>query len=118
MKTCFFGGTFDPPHIGHLIVAEYIMEWGDFDKVIFIPSYKPPHKLENISSVIDIVKVIPLISINFGLLSSLSCLYEIIDNSDKLYLPALSSIFFSSVAMSLSSYQLSKFFFKGTKILW
>ena len=44
--------------------------------------------LENISSVMDMVKVIPLMSINFGLLSSLSCLYEIIDNSDKLYLPA------------------------------
>ena len=105
MKTCFFGGTFDPPHIGHLIVAEYIMEWGDFDKVIFIPSYKPPHKLENISSVIDMVRVIPLMSIVLGKLSSLSCLYEIISSVDKLYLPTLSKISLSSVAMSLSSYQ-------------
>ena len=61
MKTCFFGGTFDPPHIGHLIVAESIMEWGDFDKVIFIPSYKPPHKLENISSVYHRINMLKII---------------------------------------------------------
>lgn len=39
-----FGGTFDPVHIGHLIVAETIMHEFALDKVIFIPAASPPHK--------------------------------------------------------------------------
>ena len=44
MKTCLFGGTFDPPHFGHLIVAQTIFEAEHFDKIVFIPAYMPPHK--------------------------------------------------------------------------
>ena len=44
MNTCLFGGTFDPPHIGHLIIAESILSDLDIDKIIFIPSSIPPHK--------------------------------------------------------------------------
>ena len=44
MKLCLFGGTFDPPHIGHLLIAQTIFEAERFDKIIFIPAYRPPHK--------------------------------------------------------------------------
>ena len=44
MKTCLFGGTFDPPHFGHLIVAQTIFEAEHFDKIVFIPAHIPPHK--------------------------------------------------------------------------
>lgn len=44
MRTCLFGGTFDPPHIGHLLVAQTVCEAENFDKVLFIPAYQPPHK--------------------------------------------------------------------------
>jgi len=46
MKICLFGGTFDPPHIGHLLVAQTIFEAENFDKIIFIPANIPPHKVE------------------------------------------------------------------------
>ncbi len=43
-KIGIFGGTFDPVHIGHLIVAESVREQAGLDIVIFIPSAHPPHK--------------------------------------------------------------------------
>jgi len=39
-----FGGTFDPIHVGHLIVAEEAREQLDLEKMIFIPSGVSPHK--------------------------------------------------------------------------
>ena len=41
-----FGGTFDPIHMGHLIVAETIMDEFHLHKVVFIPAAVPPHKLD------------------------------------------------------------------------
>lgn len=39
-----FGGTFDPIHIGHLIVAECVREACGLDRVLFVPAGVPPHK--------------------------------------------------------------------------
>ena len=39
------GGTFDPIHIGHLILAEDACRQLDLDKVLFMPAGNPPHKL-------------------------------------------------------------------------
>ena len=38
------GGTFDPPHIAHLIIAQEALEKLKLDQVWFIPSRNPPHK--------------------------------------------------------------------------
>ena len=51
-KICLFGGTFDPPHIGHLLVAQTIFEAENFDKIVFIPTFKTPRK-NNISDIKD-----------------------------------------------------------------
>lgn len=40
------GGTFDPIHYGHLIITEEARERFSLDKVLFIPSGKPPHKVD------------------------------------------------------------------------
>ena len=39
-----FGGTFNPIHLGHLVVAEEVRERFSLDRVLFVPSYLPPHK--------------------------------------------------------------------------
>ena len=52
MRVCIFGGTFDPPHIGHLLIAQTVCEAEKFDKILFVPANIPPHK-KNISGVND-----------------------------------------------------------------
>lgn len=44
MRIGIFGGTFDPVHVGHLIMAELAREQTNLAEVWFIPSYQPPHK--------------------------------------------------------------------------
>lgn len=39
-----FGGTFDPPHTGHLALAECAREQLGLDRVLFVPAARPPHK--------------------------------------------------------------------------
>jgi nicotinate-nucleotide adenylyltransferase len=42
------GGTFNPVHYGHLAAAEEVRERLHLDRVLFIPSYLPPHKQEEV----------------------------------------------------------------------
>jgi nicotinate-nucleotide adenylyltransferase len=44
MKWGWFGGTFDPIHIGHLRCASEMMELFDLNRIIFVPAARPPHK--------------------------------------------------------------------------
>lgn len=46
MRIGIFGGTFDPIHLGHLILAERCREQARLDLVWFMPSAHPPHKAE------------------------------------------------------------------------
>lgn len=45
MRIGILGGTFNPIHIGHLILAEEALTKLSLDKVIFVPTYVPPHKM-------------------------------------------------------------------------
>ncbi len=44
MRVGVFGGTFDPVHQGHLILAEQCREQGNLDEVWFVPAPRPPQK--------------------------------------------------------------------------
>jgi nicotinate-nucleotide adenylyltransferase len=44
VKIGILGGTFNPIHIGHLIIAQDALEAARLDRVLFIPSATPPHK--------------------------------------------------------------------------
>ncbi|MCY3594716.1 MAG: nicotinate (nicotinamide) nucleotide adenylyltransferase [Bacteroidetes bacterium] len=44
MKVGIFGGSFNPPHIAHSIVAETIRSQFNLDVVLWVPTYAPPHK--------------------------------------------------------------------------
>ncbi|ADQ15130.1 nicotinate-nucleotide adenylyltransferase [Halanaerobium hydrogeniformans] len=60
-KVAIFGGTFDPPHLGHLILSEQIKNYFELDKIIFMPAGRPPHKREQcVSSDKDRLKMVEL----------------------------------------------------------
>ncbi len=44
MRIGVLGGTFDPPHVGHLIVASEVLDALELDRLLLIPSAAPPHK--------------------------------------------------------------------------
>ena len=45
MRVAVYGGTFDPPHSTHLLVASSALERGLAERVLFVPSADPPHKI-------------------------------------------------------------------------
>jgi nicotinate-nucleotide adenylyltransferase len=48
VKVGIFGGTFDPPHLGHLIVAQDAALALELDRILFIPAAHPPHKQQHV----------------------------------------------------------------------
>jgi nicotinate-nucleotide adenylyltransferase len=44
LKLGLLGGTFNPPHLGHLVCAQEACAQLELDEVVFIPVYSPPHK--------------------------------------------------------------------------
>jgi nicotinate-nucleotide adenylyltransferase len=45
-----FGGAFDPPHAGHLAVAQVAHDSLNLDRVIYVPSFAPPHRSRPLAS--------------------------------------------------------------------
>ena len=55
------GGTFDPIHYGHLVIAEQVREALQLDRVLFVPAAMPPHKLdEPVTPAVDRVAMVEL----------------------------------------------------------
>lgn len=55
-----FGGSFDPPHLGHLTLAQDAYEGLDLESVWFIPTYLSPHKEAYNASPEDRMKMVEL----------------------------------------------------------
>jgi nicotinate-nucleotide adenylyltransferase len=76
MRIGIFGGTFDPVHYGHLLLAECCREQARLDRVWFLPSAVPPHKMTaEISAAVHRVEML-LLAIS-GHESFHVCLHEI-----------------------------------------
>ncbi|MBE6367590.1 MAG: nicotinate (nicotinamide) nucleotide adenylyltransferase [Lentisphaerae bacterium] len=43
-RIAFLGGAFDPPHLGHAMLAKRVLELDLSDLVLWVPSWAPPHK--------------------------------------------------------------------------
>lgn len=43
-KVGILGGTFDPPHFGHLLIANEVLSKLNLDEIWFMPNQEPPHK--------------------------------------------------------------------------
>lgn len=44
MRIGLFGGTFDPPHAGHLAAVRFVRDRFGLERVVLVPSFQPPHK--------------------------------------------------------------------------
>ncbi len=44
LRLGIFGGTFDPPHLGHVSLTRALQESGALDRILWIPAGVPPHK--------------------------------------------------------------------------
>jgi len=54
MKIGIYGGTFDPPHHGHLLLARAAAERADLDQVIFVPAAENPFKRDQSTTSADV----------------------------------------------------------------
>lgn len=47
-KIAFYGGSFDPPHKGHLAIARTIKDLFALDRFVFVPAHHAPHKKDRV----------------------------------------------------------------------
>ncbi len=61
MKLVMLGGTFNPPHWGHLKMADFVRRTCGYDKVVLVPSHQPAHK--NVSMGVSPVQRLAMIEL-------------------------------------------------------
>ena len=63
MKIGLLGGTFNPPHIGHVLIARQVLDFGGADEVWFLPNYGQHPEKPDVSSVADRVAMVNMIAL-------------------------------------------------------
>ena len=62
MKTVIFGGTFNPPHFGHLKLMEAVKSAIEPEKIIILPAFAPRNRREELASVDDRLEMCRLLA--------------------------------------------------------
>ncbi len=62
MKIGLFGGAFNPPHLGHLMIAQQVLDFTDTDEVWFVPNYGqlPPKPVEAVAHRLAMTRLLSL----------------------------------------------------------
>lgn len=62
MKVGLLGGAFNPPHIGHLVIAQQVLDFTDIDEVWFLPNYEqiPPKPVADVAHRLAMTKLLTL----------------------------------------------------------
>jgi len=111
MRIGLFGGTFNPVHNGHIVVAQEAKIRLKLDKVIFVPAYIPPHK--DRAGIIDAKDRLCMIELAIGTTAGFEISRYEVDKKEKVYTaqtvrhfkdiyPEGTEIFFLAGADSLS----------------
>lgn len=66
MKIGIFGGSFDPPHIGHSEIARLSREKYELDELIFLPTGVPPHKRQGLIGGVHRLEMCRLVTEKYG----------------------------------------------------
>jgi nicotinate-nucleotide adenylyltransferase len=65
MRVAIFGGSFNPPHVGHQLVALYVLETAAVDELWFVPCWKHPFD-KNLESYVDRLRMTELAAVALG----------------------------------------------------
>ena len=65
MRVAIFGGSFNPPHVGHQLVALYVLETAAVDELWFVPCWKHPFD-KNLESFADRLRMTELAAAALG----------------------------------------------------
>lgn len=62
MKIALFGGAFNPPHLGHLFIAQQVLDFAHVDEVWFLPNFGqiPPKPVESVDHRLAMTRMLEL----------------------------------------------------------
>lgn len=62
MNIGLLGGAFNPPHLGHILIAQQVLDFTDLDEIWFLPNYGqiPPKPVEDVHHRLEMTKLITL----------------------------------------------------------
>jgi nicotinate-nucleotide adenylyltransferase len=63
MKIGLFGGVFNPPHFGHLMIAQQVLDYTDIEEIWFLPNYSQHPPKEGIAPVADRLAMTKLLAL-------------------------------------------------------